>query len=132
MLDQGDTRVDEQTLRRVHLSPYPPTIDAGVGSVMVSYSSWNGLKCTANEYLLTDVLKGELGFEGLVISDYNAIAQTDPDFKTAIKKSINAGVDMAMEPNRLPRVHRAPDGAGRRTARCRWSESTTRCGEFCA
>jgi beta-glucosidase len=101
MLDQGDTRVDEATLRRVHLSPYPPTFDAGVGSVMVSYNSWNGLKCTANEYLLTDVLKGEMGFEGLVISDYNAIAQTDPDYKTAIKKSINAGVDMAMEPNRF-------------------------------
>jgi beta-glucosidase len=100
ILDQGDTRVDEATLRRVHLSPYPPTIDAGVGSVMVSYSSWNGQKCTANEYLLTDVLKGELGFEGLVISDYNAIAQTDPDFKTAIKMSINSGIDMAMEPNK--------------------------------
>lgn len=99
-LDQGDTRVDEATLRRVHLAPYRPAIAAGVGSVMVSYSSWNGLKCTANRYLLTDVLKGELAFEGLVISDYNAIAQTDEDFRTAIGKSINAGIDMAMEPNR--------------------------------
>jgi beta-glucosidase len=65
---------------------------------MVSYSSWNGAKCTANKYLLTDVLKGELKFEGLVVSDYKAIGQIDPDFKTAIKKSINAGIDMAMEP----------------------------------
>jgi beta-glucosidase len=99
-LDQGDTRIDEPTLRKVHLAPYPPTIAAGVGSVMVSYSSWNGVKCTANRQLLTDILKGELGFEGLVISDYNAISQVDPDFKTAIKLAINAGVDMAMEPDR--------------------------------
>jgi beta-glucosidase len=98
-LDQGDTRIDEPTLRKVHLTPYPPTIAAGVGSVMVSYSSWNGVKCTANRHLLTDILKGELGFEGLVISDYNAIAQLDPDFETAIKLAINAGVDMAMEPD---------------------------------
>jgi beta-glucosidase len=101
VLDQGDTRVDEATLRRIHLAPYPPAIAAGVGSVMVSYSSWNGLKCTANKALLTGVLKGELGFQGLVISDYNAIKQTDPDFKTAIKKSINAGIDMAMEPQQF-------------------------------
>ncbi len=99
-LDQGDARMDEQAFRAVHLSPYPSSIAAGVGSVMVSYSSWNGLKCTANRHLLTEVLKGEMDFDGLVISDYNAIAQVDPDFKTAIKKAINAGVDMAMEPNR--------------------------------
>jgi beta-glucosidase len=99
-LDQGDTRLEEKPFRAVHVSQYVPSIEAGVGTVMVSYSSWNGLKCTANKYLLTDVLKTELGFQGLVISDYNAIAQTDPDFKTAIKKSINAGIDMAMEPNK--------------------------------
>jgi beta-glucosidase len=99
-LDQGDTRDGEQAFRAVHLAPYPASIAEGVGSVMVSYNSWNGLKCTANRHLLTDVLKGEMGFEGLVISDYNAIAQVDPDFKTAIKKAINAGIDMAMEPNR--------------------------------
>ncbi|MCA9257580.1 MAG: glycoside hydrolase family 3 C-terminal domain-containing protein [Planctomycetales bacterium] len=97
-LDQGDVQVDEKTLRAVHLPAYVAAVDAGVGSVMVSYSSWNGLKCTANSYLLTDVLKSELGFQGIVISDYRAIAQTDPDFRTAIKKSINAGIDMAMEP----------------------------------
>ena len=99
-LDQGDTRLNEPQFRAAHVAQYAPSIQAGVGSVMVSYSSWNGLKCTANKYLLTDVLKTELGFQGLVISDYNAIAQTDPDFKTAIKKSINAGIDMAMEPNK--------------------------------
>lgn len=97
-LDQGDTRVDEKTLRRIHLAPYIPAIAAGVGTIMPSYSSWNGLKCSANKYLLTTVLKDELGFEGFLISDYNAIGQIDPDFKTAIGISVNAGMDMAMEP----------------------------------
>lgn len=97
-LDQGDVRVDEETLRRIHLAPYLSAIQAGVGSIMPSYSSWNGLKCSANKYLLTNVLKGELGFEGFLISDYNAIKQVHPDFKVAIGICINAGIDMAMEP----------------------------------
>jgi beta-glucosidase len=98
-LDQGDTRVDEATLRRIHLAPYLPAIEAGVGSVMPSYSRWNGVKCTGNKFLLTDVLKNELGFEGFLISDYNAIDQVDPDYKRAVEISINAGIDMAMAPN---------------------------------
>ena len=98
--DQGDTRCDEETFRRIHLAPYPAAIEAGVVTIMPSYSSWNGLKCSANKYLLTDVLKGEMGFEGFLISDWEAIKQLDPDFKTAIGISINAGMDMAMEPTR--------------------------------
>jgi beta-glucosidase len=98
--DQGDTRVDEATLRQVHLKPYLPAVQAGVGTVMPSYSSWNGVKCSASKYLLTDVLKEELGFEGFLISDYEAIKQIDKDFKKAIGISVNAGMDMAMEPFR--------------------------------
>ncbi len=98
-LDQGDTQVTEAELRRVHLSPYVPAIRAGTGSIMPSYSSWNGVKMSGNKYLLTDVLKGELGFEGFLISDYNAIDQITPDYKTAIKQSINAGMDMVMVPS---------------------------------
>jgi beta-glucosidase len=71
----------------------------GVGSIMPSYSSWNGQKMSGNRYLMTEVLKGELGFEGFLISDYNAIQQLHADFKTAIAMSINAGMDMAMMPN---------------------------------
>ncbi|MBN1805490.1 MAG: glycoside hydrolase family 3 C-terminal domain-containing protein [Sedimentisphaerales bacterium] len=99
-LDQGDTRVDEKTFRRIHLAPYGPAIQAGAVSIMPSYNSFNGVKCSANKYLLTTVLKGELGFEGFLISDYEAIRQIDPDFKTAIGISINAGMDMAMEPTK--------------------------------
>lgn len=98
-LDQGDTRVDLATLKRIHLPGYISCIAAGVGSIMVSYNSWNGVKVTGIKELLTDLLKEELGFEGFLVSDYNAIQQVDPDFKTAIRKSINAGIDMAMEPS---------------------------------
>lgn len=98
--DQGDTRVDEATLRRIHLAPYIPAIKTGVGSIMPSYSSWNGTKCSGSEYLLNQVLKEELGFEGFLISDYNAISQVHSDYKTAIGISVNAGMDMAMEPTR--------------------------------
>ena len=97
-LDQGDMRVSETVLRRVHLAPYPPALAAGVGSIMPSYSSWNGLKMSGNKRLLTDVLKGELGFDGFLISDYRAINQLDRDLKAAVKKSVNAGMDMAMQP----------------------------------
>ncbi len=95
-LDQGDTRIDEATLRRIHLQGYLGAIPAGVGSVMPSYSSWNGLKCSANRHLLTDVLKRELGFQGIVISDYDAIDQIGPDYKEDIATSVNAGMDMVM------------------------------------
>jgi beta-glucosidase len=99
-LDQGDTRVDEATLRRIHLTPYVDAVKAGVGSIMPSYSSWNGVKCSGNEYLLTKVLKQELGFEGFLISDYNAMDQITRDYKEAIWISINAGMDMAMVPTK--------------------------------
>ena len=96
--DQGDTRCDEATLRRIHLAPYPHAIKAGAVTIMPSYSSWNGVKCSASKYLLSGVLKDEMGFEGFLISDWEAIRQIDPDFKTAIGISVNAGMDMAMEP----------------------------------
>lgn len=97
-LDQGNVEVEEVTLREIHLAPYLPAIEAGVGSIMPSYSSWNGVKCSANKELLTNILKNELGFEGFLISDYNAIDQISKDYKQAIKTSVNAGMDMFMVP----------------------------------
>jgi beta-glucosidase len=99
-LDQGDARVDEATLRRIHLQGYIAAVQAGVGSIMPSYSSWNGVKVSGNKHLLTEILKQELGFQGFLISDYNAIDQVDGDYKEAIGISINAGMDMAMVPSR--------------------------------
>ena len=97
-LDQGDTRVDPATLRRIHLAPYRAAIAAGAATIMPSYSSWNGIKVSGDRYLLTEVLKDELGFEGFLISDYRAVNQVHPDYKTAISMSINAGMDMVMVP----------------------------------
>ncbi len=99
-LDQGDTKMDEETLRRIHLPGYIAAIEAGVGSIMPSYSTWNGDRCSASKRLLTEILKEELGFEGFLISDYNAIYQIEPkDPKKSIMISINAGMDMAMVPS---------------------------------
>ena len=97
--DQGNTVCDEATLDRLFLPPYKAAVDAGVGSIMVSYSSWNGLKMHANKHLLTDVLKGQLGFKGFLVSDWAAIDQISPDYKTDVETSIDAGLDMVMIPN---------------------------------
>lgn len=99
-LDQGDTRVDEATLRRIHLPGYITTVKGGVGSIMPSYSSWNGVHCSGSKQLLTDLLKGELGFEGFLISDYAAINELPGTYKQQIQTSINAGMDMVMIPDK--------------------------------
>lgn len=102
-LDQGDTQMDEARLRELFLPPYKAAVEAGAQSVMVSYSSWNGVKMHGHKYLITDVLKGELGFEGFVVSDWAGIDQVDGDYYTAVVTSINAGVDMNMVPQAYPR-----------------------------
>ena len=98
LLDQGDTRVDEAALRALFLPPYQAAVDAGAQSIMVSFSSWQGMKMHANKYLLTDVLKGELGFSGFLISDWMAINQLPGDYHAQVAASINAGLDMVMVP----------------------------------
>jgi beta-glucosidase len=98
-IDQGNTVCDEATLRALYLPPYRAAVDAGVGSIMVSYSSWNGVNLHGNKYLLTDVLKNELGFRGFLVSDWAAIDQISPDYKRDIEQSVNAGLDMIMIPN---------------------------------
>jgi beta-glucosidase len=98
--DQGNTEVSEEALRKIFLPGYIKAIESGVGSIMASFNSWNGLKCHASKFLITDLLKGELKFDGFVVSDWEAVRQCAPDFKEAIKLSVNAGVDMFMEPTR--------------------------------
>jgi beta-glucosidase len=97
-IDQGDSRIDEAALRKVHLAPYIPAIKAGALIVMASFSSWNGAKMHAHHYLLTDVLKDELGFAGFIVSDWGGIDQVSPDYYQAVVASINAGIDMVMVP----------------------------------
>jgi beta-glucosidase len=96
--DQGDTICSEQELRAIHLPGYAAAVKAGVGSIMVSFSRWNGAPMHANKHLITDVLKGELHFEGFVISDWEAIATLPGSNDRKIEAAINAGVDMAMVP----------------------------------
>lgn len=97
-IDQGDCTDDEATLRAVHLPPYIEAMEAGALNIMVSFSSWQGLKMHAQKYLLTDVLKGELGFGGFLVSDWMAVHQIDRDFYMAVTGAINAGIDMVMVP----------------------------------
>jgi beta-glucosidase len=117
--DEGDTQLTEAELRAIHLPPFKAAVQHGVGAVMISYSSWNGLKMHANRYLITDVLKGELGFTGFVVSDWKAIDQIDGQagFTAAeVRTAINAGIDMVMVPNdwaRFINLLRAEVRAGR-------------------
>ena len=97
-LDQGDAQIDAATLRAVHLPPYQAAIDAGAQSIMVSFSSWNGEKMHGNRALLTDVLKGELGFDGFVVSDWQGIDQIPGKYYSDVVTAINAGIDMVMVP----------------------------------
>ena len=99
-LDRGDTRLSEQELKDLHMQGYVTAIKAGVGSIMPSYNSWNGVKCSGSRRLLTEILKGEMGFEGFLISDYNALEELPGDHKSQIEQSINAGMDMVMVPQR--------------------------------
>src|SRR3954454_19122108 len=99
--DQGDTQLSEADLRAIHLPPFRAAVARGVGAVMISYSSWNGVKMHSNRYLITDVLKGELGFTGFVVSDWQGIDQIDGQSgftASEVAAAINAGIDMVMVP----------------------------------
>jgi beta-glucosidase len=98
LLDQGDARIDEATLRAVHLPPYQAAVDAGAASVMVSFSSVNGVKMHANRDLLTGVLRDELGFDGFVVSDWQGIDQIPGAYYSDVVTAINADIDMVMVP----------------------------------
>lgn len=98
LLDQGDMRFDETAIRQLFLPPYQQVVSGGARSIMISFSSWNGVKMHAQDYWIADVLKGELGFEGLVISDWSGMDQISTDYYTAIVTGINAGIDMNMVP----------------------------------
>jgi beta-glucosidase len=100
--DQGNTQLSEADLRAIHLPPFQVAVQRGVGSVMISFSSWNGAKMHGSQYLITNVLKGELGFSGFVVSDWDGINQIDGAngiSATDVRTAINAGIDMVMVPN---------------------------------
>jgi beta-glucosidase len=102
--DQGNAEIDEATLRTLYLPGYIDAVKAGAKTVMASLSSWNGKKIHGHKYLLTDVLKNELGFKGFIVSDWAGIDQLPGTYKEEIEQSINAGLDMAMLPFGPPEV----------------------------
>ncbi|MFC3174119.1 glycoside hydrolase family 3 N-terminal domain-containing protein [Novosphingobium bradum] len=98
-VDQGDTRVSEDELIRIHFAGYGPAIDAGAMTVMASFNSWNGQKMHGNRSLLTGVLKERMKFGGFVVGDWNGHAQLPGCTADHCAAAFNAGVDMAMAPN---------------------------------
>ncbi len=95
-IDQGETAISEAELRRIHIMPYKSAIEAGVLTVMASLNSWNGIKCHGHRELLTGILKEELGFDGIVVSDWDGISCLSEDYAEAVAIGLNAGLDMFM------------------------------------
>jgi beta-glucosidase len=99
-LDQGDSRLPPADFERLAIAPYRPAIAVGVGSIMVSFSSVHGKKSHGDRRLLTNVLKGELGFRGFLVSDYIGIHQLPGSYADQVTLSVNAGLDLFMEAER--------------------------------
>ncbi|MEW2289126.1 glycoside hydrolase family 3 N-terminal domain-containing protein [Streptomyces sp. NPDC047841] len=104
-IDQGVTKVTRQELEDIHLAPFRTAVERGVGTVMPSYSSLDiagdgkgAVKMHARGDMINGVLKGRMGFDGFVISDWNAIDQLPGDYASHVRTSVNAGVDMMMVP----------------------------------
>jgi beta-glucosidase len=97
-VDRGDTAVSEADLLRIHGAGYVAAIAAGVQTVMVSYNSWNGLKVHGHRHLITDVLKKQMGFDGIVVSDWDGVDEVQGCSKDKCAQAINAGIDMVMVP----------------------------------
>ncbi|NQV15096.1 glycoside hydrolase family 3 protein [bacterium] len=106
-VDRGNTNIGLAELRARFLPPYEAAIAAGVGSIMLSYNQWNGTYCHGSRTLITDLLKNELGFKGLVVSDWDAIEYLAPkdQYIDAISISINAGLDMIMASRKYKTCH---------------------------
>ena len=98
-VDQGDALITEKELSKVHAAGYYSSIPAGVQTVMASFSSWQGRKLHGDKELLTDVLKGKMGFNGFVVGDWNGHGQVPGCINTDCPQSLNAGLDMYMAPD---------------------------------
>jgi beta-glucosidase len=101
-MDYNTVDISEQTLREIHLPPFKAAFDAGALTTMSSFNDINGVPATANHYLLTDILRGEWGFKGFVVSDYTADEELimhgyAKDGADAVRLALTAGVDMSMQ-----------------------------------
>lgn len=98
-IDQGDTAISEADLRDIHFAGYFPAIEAGVGSVMASFNSWNGVKIQGDQAMLTDVLKTRMGFNGFDVGNWNGHGQIQGCTNSDCPDAFNAGVDTYMAPD---------------------------------
>ncbi|HEX4585093.1 MAG TPA: exo 1,3/1,4-beta-D-glucan glucohydrolase [Burkholderiaceae bacterium] len=105
-IDQGDADIGEATLIGVHAQGYPAAIEAGVMTIMASFSSWHGVKMTGNRSLLTGVLKQRMGFDGFVVSDWNSHGQVPGCTNQSCPAAVNAGIDMLMAPGDWKALYR--------------------------
>ena len=97
--DQGDAKVPETVLRDIHNVGYVPAIEAGVQTIMISFSSWNGVKHTGNKGLMTDVLKKRMNFDGFTVGDWNGHGQVAGCTNDNCPHALIAGLDMYMAPD---------------------------------
>lgn len=97
-IDKGDTQGDMKQLLELHAAGYAPAFEAGAQTVMASFSSINGEKMHGHKNLLTDVLRGEMGFDGFVVGDWNGHAEIPGCTATDCPQALDAGVDMYMAP----------------------------------
>jgi len=106
--DYNAVDMSENLLRQVYLEPYRAAVQAGAATVMTSFNTINGIPSTANPFLMTQVLRREWGFDGMVVSDWGAISELTVhaigDGPTVARKAIEAGVDMDMEGDLYGRV----------------------------
>ena len=96
--DQGNNIDSEQSLFDIHAQGYVGGLSAGSQSVMASFNSWNGVKNHGNKYLLTDVLKTRMGFDGFVVGDWNGHGQIKGCTNESCPEAVNAGLDIFMVP----------------------------------
>lgn len=110
-IDQGTTPGSEEKLRTTYLPPFAKAVDANALSIMVGLNSWDNTKLAADSHLITEVLKGEIGFQGFVVSDWYGVYEIPGGNYQASVTAINAGVDMVMLPfdyrGFIKDVHRA-------------------------
>lgn len=104
-VDQGDVNGNLQELMAIHAAPYPAAIGAGVASVMASFNSINGTKMHGNAPLLTGELRGRLGFDGLVVGDWNGHGQVDGCSNANCPQALLAGLDVYMVPEDWKALH---------------------------
>lgn len=102
--DRSPVYLPERLLRQIHLPPFRAAVEAGALTIMINSGSVNGIPSHADKHLITDLLKGELGFKGFTISDWEDVTnlvkvhQVAADEREAVKLAVNAGLDMSMAP----------------------------------